>query len=86
MDRDEVLRREAAKCLALARATTDPKTRAELLHMAQRFNDLANRRPADFDAIVQIFNDQQMRPVSDRKPPVVQQQQQVQPKKTDGED
>jgi hypothetical protein len=86
MDRDEELRKEAAKCLALAQATTDPKTRAELLHMAQRFNDLANRKPADFDAILQIFNDQQMRPVNEPKLPVVQQQQQAQPQKTDGED
>ena len=82
-DRAEELRSSAAQCLALARSTTNSTTRAELITMAQRLYDLANRPPGDFDAIVQGFNDQQINPQS-APTPVMQQQQQPQPKQ-DGE-
>ena len=79
------LRRTAAECLALAQTTSDPNTRAALIIMAQRLHDLASPAPIDFEAIVQGFNDQQMAP-GGRNPgrnPVMQQQQQAQPKKNE---
>jgi hypothetical protein len=78
-DRPEEFRRTAAECLALAQATTDARTRAALIDMAQRLYDRANRPPIDFDAIVQDFNDQKMSGPSASEP-VMQQQQQIQPK------
>jgi hypothetical protein len=75
------LRRTAAECLALAQTTTDPNTRAALIIMAQRLHDLASPAPIDFDAIVQGFNDQQM--TRGGRNPVMQQQQQAQPKKNE---
>jgi hypothetical protein len=77
-DRSDEFRMAAAECLARARATNDPVTRASLLTMAQRWYDLANGSGIDFDAIVREFNDRQM---SDTSKPVMQQQQQIQPKK-----
>ena len=71
-------RRTAAECLALAQTTTDPNTRAALIILAQRLHDLATPPPLDFDTIVQGFNDHQM--VAARPKPVMQQQQQAQPK------
>jgi hypothetical protein len=82
--RSDDLRNTAAQCLALARTTSDPQTRVALLHMAQKLYDMAASSPAgNFEAIVQEFNDGRM---SDTKPqigsePVMQQQQQIQPKK-----
>ena len=80
-DHAREFRRTAAECLALARTTTDPNTRAALIIMAQRLHDLATPPPIDFDAIVQGFNDQQM--TASRSKPVMQQQQQAQPKAED---
>lgn len=71
-------RRTAAECFALAQTTTDPNTRAALIILAQRLHDLATPPPIDFATIVQGFNDQQM--VAARPKPVMQQQQQAQPK------
>jgi hypothetical protein len=45
---------------ALARAATDPTTRAKLLPMAQKWFDMANCPRTNFDAILKEFNDQQM--------------------------
>src|SRR5258708_27215194 len=81
-DRIDELRATAAQCLALSRSTIDPQTRTALLLMAQKLYDLASERPADFEAVVQEFNDQQMLPQR-QKPqlqPTMQQQQQIQPK------
>jgi hypothetical protein len=53
MDRSDDFRKAAADRVALARITIDPKTRASLLTMAQKWYDLANgpstrfRRPTD---------------------------------------
>ncbi len=66
-DQAREFRRTAAECLALAQTTTDPNTRAP--------------PPIDFDAIVQGFNDQQM--AASGSKPVMQQQQQAQPKTED---
>jgi hypothetical protein len=71
-------REAAAHCVAIARTTDDPATRASLLTMAQRWYDLANRPITDLDAIVREFNDRQM---SGAVKPAMQQQQQIQPKK-----
>jgi hypothetical protein len=79
-DRPEEFRRTAAECLALAQSTSDARTRAALIDMAQRLYDRANRPPIDFDAIVQDFNDQKMSGPGTSKP-VMQQQQQIQPNK-----
>jgi hypothetical protein len=81
-DRTEDLRCEAARCLALAKIAINPKVREELVHMAARFHDMANSVPADFGAILEIFNNELMaRQPSER---VAQQQQQIQPKKEGG--
>jgi hypothetical protein len=74
-DRSDEFRKAAADCVALARATSDPLMRANLLTMAQRWYDLANAPATDFDAVLREFNDWQM------AKPVTQQQQQIQPKK-----
>jgi hypothetical protein len=74
MDRSDEFRKAAADCVALARTTSDPMTRANLLTMAQKWYDLANGSPTNFEAILREFNDEQM------SRPVTQQQQQVQPK------
>jgi hypothetical protein len=57
-DRAEDLRREGAKCLALATMETDPKARAKLVHMATVFQDLANSASADFGQILRALNDE----------------------------
>jgi hypothetical protein len=41
-DRTEQLRATAAQCLALAQATTDPRTRVALSIMAQKLYDMAS--------------------------------------------
>jgi hypothetical protein len=76
--RAEDLRREAARCLTLAQSTSEPRVRGELVRMAARFHELANSTPADFDIILQVFNDAEMTRPSE---PVAQQQQQIQRKK-----
>jgi hypothetical protein len=81
-DRSDELRRRAAECLALARATSDPHARLSLLTMAQRFYTMANGSTVEFDTILRNFNDGQMMRPSEGKP-VMQQQQQIQPKKED---
>jgi hypothetical protein len=77
MDRSDEFRKAAADCVALARSTSDPLMRTNLLTMAQRWYDLANGPATNFDAIVREFNDHQM------SKPVMQQQQQIQPKEED---
>jgi hypothetical protein len=80
--RSDELRRRAADCLALARATSDPHARISLLTMAQRLYTMANGSAVEFDSIVRNFNDEQMMRPRDGKP-VMQQQQQIQPEKED---
>jgi hypothetical protein len=64
-DRSDEFRKAAADCVALARTTIDPVTRTSLLTMAQKWYDLANGSPANFNAIVREYNDEQMvRPVT----------------------
>jgi hypothetical protein len=48
-DRTEELRATAAQCLVLAQSTNGSQTRAALLIMAQKLNDMASSRPANFD-------------------------------------
>jgi hypothetical protein len=72
------LRREALKCLELARIAISPIVRQEMIAMASRLHEIANSTPADFDVILQAVNDENM--VSPSQP-VAQHQQQVQPKK-----
>jgi hypothetical protein len=83
-DRTDELRATAAQCLALAQSTTDPQTRAALLIMAQKLNDMASNRPASLDMAQREFNERQMLPPQPAQPepqPTMQQQQQIQPKK-----
>ena len=77
-DRTEELRGTAAQCLALARSTPDPRTRAALITMAQKLHEMANDRPGEFEAAQHEFNNGQMLPRQTRQP---QQQQQIQPQK-----
>jgi hypothetical protein len=79
-DRAEDFRRKAARYLALAKITIDPKARKELIIMAARLHNLADSVPADFGIVLQALNDQQ----TASPQPVTQQQQQIQPKKKEG--
>jgi hypothetical protein len=76
-DRTDELRSTAAQCLALAQSTTDPQTRAALLIMAQKLNDMASHRPRSFEMAQREFNEQQMLPPQPAQP----QQQQIQSEK-----
>jgi hypothetical protein len=81
-DRADELRATAAQCLALAQSTIDSQTRAALLLMAQKLNDMASSRPANLEMAQREFNNQQMFPPQPVQPqPSMQQQQQIQPKK-----
>ena len=73
-DRKDELKETAAQCLGLAHSTTDARTRAALLTMAQKLNDRASKRADDYEAAQREFNDRQMLPQ-----PTVQQK--IQPKK-----
>jgi hypothetical protein len=76
-DRAQMLRGEAARCLALAQEAWSPHVRRELMEMASRLTELANGTAAyDFDAMLRTINDDTI-----AQQPVTQQQQQVQPKK-----
>jgi hypothetical protein len=81
-DRSYEFRKAANECLELARNTTDATTRVSLLTMAQKWFDLANgpARGDRLNTILRDFNDDQMSSRTGSKP-VLQQQQQVQPKK-----
>ncbi len=79
-DRSDEFRKSAANCVAMARGTTDPAMRAMLLTMAQRWYDMANRPATEFHKLLRDFNDRQMNETSK---PVMQQQQQIQPKQED---
>jgi lysyl-tRNA synthetase class I len=72
-DREQELRAEAAKCLRLAQTAKDPNVRAELTTMAQRFLALTRRPAIDFEALVDLYNEQQVIAPAN---PVMQQQQQ----------
>jgi hypothetical protein len=63
-DRRDELKESAAQCLGLAHATTDPRTRAALLTMAQKLYDRASKRADDYEAAQREFNDRQMLPQS----------------------
>jgi hypothetical protein len=81
-DRTHELKATAAQCLALAQSTTDPKTRAALLIMAQKLNGIASNQSTSFEMAQREFNDQQMFPSQPVQPQsAMQQQQQIQPKK-----
>ena len=77
-DRKDELKETAAQCLALAHSTTDPRTRAALLTMAQKLYDRASKPADDYEAVQREFNDRQMLPQ-----PAAQQQQQIQRKKAE---
>jgi hypothetical protein len=79
-DRSDEFRKAALECLQLARIASDEGTRVSLLIMAQRWFDLANGPLSQgaLDAAVRAFNERQATPE-----PVMQQQQQVQPKDGD---
>jgi hypothetical protein len=80
-DRSDEFRKAANECLELARNTTDVTTRVSLLTMAQKWFDLANGPARDdrLNTILRDFNDHQMSGRTGSEP-VMQQQQQVQPK------
>jgi hypothetical protein len=82
-DRSDDLRLEAARLLERAQAVTDPDVRAGLVRLAAKFHEMAGAKPVDLDAAVRTFNDAQMIDTA-RTAPVMQQQQQIQPKKNEG--
>jgi hypothetical protein len=59
-DRAAALRREALKCLELARIAVSPVVRQEMIAMAARLHEIANSTSADFDVILQAYNDEKM--------------------------
>jgi hypothetical protein len=67
--------------LALAQSTNDSQTRAALLIMAQKLNDMASSRPANFEMAQHEFNNGQMLRRQTRQSQPTMQQQQIQPKK-----
>jgi len=78
-NRPQDLRQRAARCLEQAKTTADPKLRAEMIAMAARFHELANSTVAyDFNAVLHASDGKMAATTSE---PVVQQQQQIQPKK-----
>jgi hypothetical protein len=77
-DRSDDLRLEAARLLERAQAVTDPDVRAGLVRPAAKFHEMAGAKPA----AVRTFNDAQMVGTA-RTAPVMQQQQQIQPKKNE---
>jgi hypothetical protein len=77
-DRAADLRREAAKCLELARIAISPVVRQEMTAMAARLHEIADSTSADFDVILRAYNDAMM---TDPAPPVEPQQQRAQSKK-----
>ena len=77
-DKRDELKETAAQCLGLAHSTTDARTRAALLTMAQKLYDRASKRADDYEAAQREFNDRQMLPQSP-----MQQQQQIQPERDD---
>jgi hypothetical protein len=79
-DRTEELKATAAQSLALSRSTTDPRTRTNLLIMAQKLCDMENSKPGVFEKVQHEFNDQMLPPARLYPQPTVQQQQQIQPK------
>jgi hypothetical protein len=50
-DRPKEYRGLAARCLALARTTTDPNTRVALIDMARSLHDQASQVPLDVNAL-----------------------------------
>ena len=76
-DRSEDLRREAARCLESDERCANPNSRAELIRLAERFIDLAKSVPSDFGIVAQALSSM----MADHGEPVVQQQQQIQPKR-----
>ena len=80
--RRESLRREAAHCLEAAKQSKDENSRAQLVRLAAKFLELAGQPRIDFDALLAHYNAQQMMPTLPSEP-VVQQQQQIQPKNDD---
>src|SRR5689334_23155058 len=61
-DRTEELKATAAQSLALSRSTTDPRTRTNLLIMAQKLCDMENSKPGVFEKVQHEFNDQMLPP------------------------
>ena len=76
LDRSEDLRREAARCLESAARCANPNSRAELIRLADKFLELAKSARADFGPVLEAFTNLMKEPSG----PVVQQQQQIQPK------
>jgi hypothetical protein len=62
MVRQDELRNAAATCLDVAQSTTDATARTRLLHLAQKFHELANGSTCDelLARLLDEFNDAQM--------------------------
>jgi hypothetical protein len=82
-EREDRFRQHAAECLLLARDTKDPAHRQALIHMAQRWAELAGAAQQDLNTLLKEYNEQMMaRPPAVDQPPA-QQQQQIQPSSDD---
>jgi hypothetical protein len=63
MSEKEKFRQAAAECLLLAETTTDIRTKAKLVAMAQRWLDMAVDTGSErFSALLDDFNGRQMGP------------------------
>jgi hypothetical protein len=82
-EREDRFRQHAAECLLLARDTKEPARRQVLIHMAQRWAELAGAAHQDLNTLLTEYNEQMMvrPPAVDQQP--AQQQQQIQPTSDD---
>ena len=74
----------AAECLKFAGCATDPNRRSEYLALAQMWTELAKEAARGARALNRAeeeFNNAQIAKAVEAAPPVLQQQQQIQPKK-----
>jgi hypothetical protein len=74
LNRADQFRQHAADCVMIAQQSANPRFRAGLLEMAQKWLELANGPTRDLNAVFGDFNERQM------LGSVAQQQQQIQRK------
>jgi hypothetical protein len=79
MDKVEEYRRNAASCLHLVDKTDDPAEKMYLLDMAQAWHNLADQASRN-SRVDLVYETPPRRERAEPQQPVVQQQQQIQPK------
>jgi hypothetical protein len=85
MGKADAYRLNAASCLMLVEKTRDPAEKTFLLDMAQAWNNLADQAERN-SRVDLVYETPPRREFPEPQQPVVQQQQQIQPDKTDKKD